>query len=179
MTSMRFGGFMYIIIVVGLFSVYDVVVGEDLTHTQRYQYTHGKEKLVWQQSPWATVPHLATTSPWHEIAYMLEKNAPMKKQLIYLSITLALSGTLASCDRSTRDNQADGQQKSENDSTYLESQDNNGQPTSDSDGGTVDETKGAPESGYGNANGTELAPSSSGSSGSASQRGTDSEKGKK
>jgi hypothetical protein len=102
----------------------------------------------------------------------IEKDT-MKKQLIYVGLAAALAAGFVSCERSNKDSSQTVEENAQSDSTYLDNQDNNGQPTSGSEGGKVDETKGAPESGYGNANGTELSPSTSENSGSASQGGSD------
>ena len=72
-------------------------------------------------------------------------------------LAAALLGFAAiGCNESARNDAASEQESTtQSDSTYLENQDNNGQPTSDQDGGTVTETEGAPESGYGTSGGSE------------------------
>jgi hypothetical protein len=85
----------------------------------------------------------------------------MKKNNLIIAAAIFGFGTLIGCSNSSDRNSASGEEGTEqSDSTYLDSQDNNGQPTTDDDkGGTVTETEGAPESGYGQGNGTELQPS--------------------
>ena len=95
----------------------------------------------------------------------------MKKIIACVITTIALNG-LFSCGNDNRSAKTDDKIE-QSDTTYMENADNNGQPTTDHDGGTVTETKGAPESGYGNANNTELQPSNTGSEGSAAGRGED------
>ena len=93
----------------------------------------------------------------------------MKKGILNIMLTVGLGLFVAGCGNSSRENaQANDEERTEqSDTTYMESQDNNAQPSTDSDGGVVDETRGAPESGYGNANGTELAPETSENPGAA------------
>jgi hypothetical protein len=99
----------------------------------------------------------------------------MKKQINSFIGAVLVSMALVSCgdtkDRNNTTDTARGEKDTEQaDSTYMENADNNGQPTTDHDGGSVTETKGAPESGYGNANGSE-STSPTGSAGNAAQRG--------
>ena len=62
---------------------------------------------------------------------------------------------------------SDKQTTQPSDTTYMEGE------VTDGEGGRGTETEGSVESGYGNANGTELHPTTSGSPDSATQRGTD------
>jgi hypothetical protein len=105
----------------------------------------------------------------------------MKKHILSIATVGLLSLGMMSCGNSSNREEdsmgAQGKETEQSDTTYMEAQDNNGQPTTDHDGGTVSETKGAPESGYGNANNTELQPSPNGSSGSAAGTGDDEDAG--
>jgi hypothetical protein len=58
-------------------------------------------------------------------------------------------------ETSDRNSSNDRENIEKTDSTSLENQDNNGQPTSGKDGGKVTETEGAPEAGYGSTDGSE------------------------
>ena len=95
----------------------------------------------------------------------------MKNHILKIFTATAFAAAMIGCQDSRNTASTGNETETFNDTTYMESQDNNGQPTSGSEGGTVNETKGAAESGYGNGNNTELHPSSTGSSGSAAQRG--------
>jgi hypothetical protein len=96
----------------------------------------------------------------------------MKKNMIAILAGFSIIFATSGCKESSNDTSSDNSTE-HSDTTYMESQDNNGQPAPDSEGGSVNETKGAPESGYGNANNTELQPGTTGSAGSATQRGSD------
>jgi hypothetical protein len=89
---------------------------------------------------------------------MAEKEIPMKKNNIVIAAIIFVFGTMIGCSKSSDRNTARDEDKTEqSDTTYLENQDNNGQPTTNNeDGGTVNETEGAPESGYGQGNATKL-----------------------
>jgi len=96
----------------------------------------------------------------------------MKKNILAILAGVSIMFATSGCKDSSNDTSASESRTEHSDTTYMESQDNNGQPTTDSEGGSVTETKGAPESGYGNANNTELQPGTTGSAGSATQRGS-------
>jgi hypothetical protein len=97
----------------------------------------------------------------------------MKKHIIAILAGASIIFATSGCKESSNDTSASEDATEHSDTTYMESQDNNGQPVTDDEGGSVTETKGAPESGYGNANNTELQPGTTGSAGSATQRGSD------
>jgi hypothetical protein len=98
----------------------------------------------------------------------------MKKNILAILAGVSIIFATSGCKESSSDDTSASENATEHsDTTYMESHDNNGQPTTDSEGGSVTETKGAPESGYGNANNTELQPGTTGSAGSATQRGSD------
>jgi hypothetical protein len=77
------------------------------------------------------------------------------KTCITLLLAIAISTGTFSC-KSDRKTSREDERREKSDTTYLENQDNNGQPTSDEEeGGTVTETEGAPESGYGSSSGSD------------------------
>ena len=81
----------------------------------------------------------------------------MKTKISSILAALVIGIAVVGCNNtSQRDTSSETETTQQSDTTYMESQDNNGQPTSDQDGGTVTETEGAPESGYGTSNGSEL-----------------------
>jgi len=94
----------------------------------------------------------------------------MRKHILKISTAVLFAFAAFACQDSRNTASTGDETEMAGDTTYLESEDNNGQPTTGSEGGTVNETKGAPESGYGNGNNTELHPSNTGSAGSAAQR---------
>lgn len=80
----------------------------------------------------------------------------MKLKITTILAAAFLGFAAIGCNDSTRRDAASEQESTEqSDSTYLDNQDNNGQPTSGQEGGTVTETEGAPESGYGTNGGSE------------------------
>lgn len=80
----------------------------------------------------------------------------MKHTITSIFAALLIGISIVGCkDGSQRDTSGEQESTQQSDTTYMESQDNNGQPSPDSDGGTVTETEGAPESGYGTANGSD------------------------
>ena len=96
----------------------------------------------------------------------------MKNHILKIFTATAFAAAMIGCQDSRNTASTGEETETHSDTTYMESLDDNGQPTSGSEGGgTVNETKGAAESGYRNSNNTELHPSSTGSSGSAAQRG--------
>ena len=98
------------------------------------------------------------------LIYLAGKNEIMKANwLTIVGCGVLMSMSVACENNSSRSSASEDERVEQSDTTYMESQDNNGQPGSDSEGGTVNETQGARESGYGSGNDTESDPRRPGS----------------